>query len=80
MDYSNTNLSGKDLLSKKARRDGLMFKIKYIKENIGDLRLIDAEGKHEKFVDDMERLIKQGYELTQAQIRYVESLFDKILG
>jgi len=79
MNYSNTNLSGKELLNNDAIKQAVCYKINYIIENIDELRLIDKNEKHETFINNIASLVKRGIKLSEAQIRYLEYLFDKIL-
>lgn len=80
MDYSNTNLSGKDLFKKNARWEGQKFKINYLKKQVEDLRLIDTNGKHEKFINDIDELLDHGLKLSEAQTKYLDGLFNQIFG
>ncbi|MEM3091509.1 MAG: hypothetical protein QXD05_00025 [Candidatus Pacearchaeota archaeon] len=80
MDYSNTKLSGYDLLNKNARQKAILFKLNYIKKNIKEIRLFDTDGRHERFINDAENIIMKNVELTDAQIKYIEFLYNKLGG
>ena len=43
-----------------------------------ELRLIDKENKHEKFVKDMDLLLERGFVLKERQVTYLDGLFNKI--
>lgn len=54
MDYSNAKIS---LVRKDLQKNGARFKIDFLKGKIKEVRLFDNNGRHEKFINDVDKLV-----------------------
>lgn len=79
MDYSNTPLHGQDLLKKDALKEGVQFKIDFLRKNFSKLKLFPNGQRHIDFVNGINDRFTRNIKLSEAQIKYLDTLFDKIL-
>ena len=79
MDFSNTPIRGEDLIKKDALRKGEEFKINFLRKNFSKLKLFPNGQKHIVFVNNINDRLTRNIKLSEAQIKYLDTLFDEIL-
>lgn len=79
MDYSTTPLTGKDLLKKSALKEAETFKVDFLRKNFSKLKLFPNGQRHIEFVNNCNDRLTRNIKLSEAQIKYLDTLFDQIL-